>query len=110
MPELTPKTLFEDTIAGKLSKHPEVSAEVNACYEFRLEGEEGGVWTVDLTVSPGLVGVGSTGAAGCVVTAACADFMDIVSGRLNPQLAFLTGRIKASGELGLLLKLQKVIR
>jgi putative sterol carrier protein len=109
MSEMTPKSYFEEKIAKKLTDKPDLSKSVNACYEFNIEGDGGGIWTVDLTKEPGSVTAGSTGTAKCVVTAKSPDFMNIVSGKMNPQMAFMSGKIKIKGDMGLAMKLQKVI-
>jgi putative sterol carrier protein len=109
MADYTPKSYFEEKIAQKLKDKPETSKAVNAVYEFNITGDNGGVWTVDLTKEPGVVSAGSTGAAKCTVTASSADFMNIVSGKMNPQMAFMSGKLKIKGDMGLAMKLQKVI-
>jgi len=109
MSETTPKAFFEEKIAKKLADKPELSKAVNSIYEFNIEGDGGGVWTVDLTKEPGVVTSGSGGAAKCVVTAKSPDFMNIVSGKMNPQMAFMSGKLKIKGDMGLAMKLQKVI-
>ena len=109
MADQTPKSYFEEKIANKLKEKPETSKAVNAVYEFNITGDNGGVWTVDLTKEPGAVSSGSTGAAKCTVTCAAGDFMNIVSGKMNPQMAFMSGKLKIKGDMGLAMKLQKVI-
>ena len=109
MADMTPKQYFEEKIAKKLQDKPEISKAVNASYEFNITGDTGGVWTVDLTKEPGVVSAGSTGAAKCVVTCAAADFLNITSGKMNPQMAFMSGKLKIKGDMGLAMKLQKVI-
>src|SRR6184192_248027 len=105
----SPKQYFEEKIAKKLQDKPDIAKAVNSVYEFNITGDNGGVWTVDLTKEPGSVAAGSTGAAKCTVTAATADFMNIVSGKMNPQMAFMSGKLKIKGDMGLAMKLQKVI-
>ncbi len=103
------KSYFEEKIAKKLSDKPELSKAVNAIYEFNIDGDGGGIWTVDLTKEPGTVAAGSGGAAKCTVSAKSADFLNIVSGKMNAQMAFMSGKIKIKGDMGLAMKLQKVI-
>ena len=105
----TPKQYFEEKIAKKLQDRPDISKAVNSVYEFNITGDNGGVWTVDLTREPGTVAAGSSGNAKCTVTCASADFMNIVSGKMNPQMAFMSGKLKIKGDMGLAMKLQKVI-
>jgi len=109
MPEYTPKSYFEEKIAQKLVAKPDISQSVNSVYEFNITGDNGGVWTVDLTRNPGTVQAGSFGNAKCTVTCAAGDFMNIVSGKMNPQMAFMSGKLKIKGDMGLAMKLQKVI-
>src|SRR5258707_3608022 len=105
----TPKAYFEEKIVQKLKDKPETSKAVNAVYEFNITGDNGGVWTVDLTKEPGVVTPGTTGVAKCTVTASSGDFMNIVSGKMNAQMAFMSGKLKIKGDMGLAMKLQKVI-
>ena len=105
----SPKQYFEEKIAKKLQDRPEISKSVNSVYEFNITGDNGGVWTVDLTKEPGAVSPGSAGTAKCTVTCAAPDFMNIVSGKMNPQMAFMSGKLKIKGDMGLAMKLQKVI-
>src|SRR5437660_6783802 len=104
----TPKQYFEEKIAKKLQDKPDISKAVNSTYEFNITGDNGGVWTVDLTKEPGVVTAGSQGAAKCVVTAAGPDFEKIVTGKMNAQMAFMSGKLKIKGDMGLAMKLQKV--
>ncbi len=109
MPDMTPKQYFEEKIAKKLQEKPELSKAVNAAYEFNITGDTGGVWTVDLTKEPGAVTAGSTGVAKCTVTCAAGDFLNITSGKMNPQMAFMSGKLKIKGDMGLAMKLTKII-
>jgi len=109
MSEMTVKTFFEEKIARKLSDVRGLSSSVNARYEFDISGDGGGIWTVDLTTEPGSVTSGSTGTAHCVIAASSAAFLDIVSGTMNPLMAYAGGKIKIQGDMGPLMKLQKVI-
>src|SRR2546421_11029855 len=99
MAEQTPKSYFEEKIARKLVEKPETSKAVNSIYEFNITGENGGVWTVDLTKEPGTVQAGSTGNAHCTVTCAAGDFMNIVSGNASAQEAVMSGKLKIKGDM-----------
>src|SRR5258705_2629517 len=83
----TPKQYFEEKIAKKLQDRPDISKAVNSVYEFNITGDNGGVWTVDLTKEPGAVTAGSNGSSQCTVTAATRDFMYICSRQMNTQTA-----------------------
>src|SRR3989475_13134992 len=108
MAERTPKSYFEEKIARKLVERPETSKAVNSIYEFNITGENGGVWTGDLTKEPGSVQAGSTGNAKCIVTCAAKHFMNIVSREMNPPMAFMSGKAKIKGRTGVALELANV--
>src|SRR2546421_12231143 len=38
------------------------------------------------------------------------DYLDMVNGKLNGQMAFMTGKLKIAGDMGLALKLQTLFR
>ena len=37
------------------------------------------------------------------------DFVNMVNGQLAPQMAFMTGKLKIKGDMGLALKLQQIL-
>lgn len=106
---MKPKELIEQNIAKKLQASPDKAAAVNAVIELAITGDDGGTWTVDCTKPGGAVLAGSTGSAKLTVTMASADFVDLCEGRLNPQTAFLTGKVKVKGDIGLALKLGNIL-
>ena len=105
----TPKAIFEDKIAPRLAGKPEIAAQVNASYQFDITGTDGGTWHIDLTKPAAVVGSGPIENPGCIVAMADKDFVDLVSGKLNGQMAFMTGKLKIKGNMGLAMKLQKVL-
>src|SRR2546427_9768561 len=107
MAERTPKSYFEEKIARKLVERPETSKAVNSIYEFNITGENGGVWTGDLTKEPGSVQAGSTGNAKCIVTCAADGFMNIRSGKIDPQMAVISGKLEDKGDNGVALKMEE---
>jgi len=106
---LTPKQIFEERIAGRLAADPNKAKTVNAIYQFDLTGDGGGTWTVDLTQPKVLAGAGAT-AAQCTITMTATDFIDIIAEKLNPQMAFLQGKLKIKGDMGLALKLGTILK
>ena len=43
------------------------------------------------------------------ITQAVADWREINAGRLNPQMAFMSGKIKVSGDMSLAMKLGSIM-
>ncbi len=112
MPEF-PKTvqeLFEKTIPSNISKDEAKAKSLNAVYQFDITGDEAASWVVSLTAAKVGVSKGPSPDAKCTITVAGKDILDIVSGKLNAQMAFMSGKLKIKGDMGLALKLQNVLK
>ncbi|MGC3999600.1 MAG: SCP2 sterol-binding domain-containing protein [Anaeromyxobacter sp.] len=105
----TVKEVFENHIPHKFQAKPDVVTKINAVYQFNISGPGGGAWTVDCTAPGGKVTEGAVTAAKCTVAATDADFLAIVNGKLNPQMAFMSGKLKIQGDMGLAMKLQQIL-
>jgi len=105
MAETTVKGFFEG-LPGKLTAKPEKVAGMNCVYQFRVTDA---AWNVKLTDGKVAVAEGEAPSPNCTITIAEADFLDLVSGKLNGQMAFLTGKLKVAGDMGLALKLGSFI-
>jgi alkyl sulfatase BDS1-like metallo-beta-lactamase superfamily hydrolase len=74
-------------------------------YVFDIEGE--GQWHV--TVADGKVDVTEGGGdADATITTNAETFEKIVAGEQNPTTAYMTGKLKITGDLGAAMKLQKL--
>jgi len=103
------KDVFERHMPEKLKSKPDVVAKINAIYQFNISGTNGGQWAVDCTQPGGAVTSGASAGAKCTVNATDADFLAIVNGKLNPQMAFMSGKLKIQGDMGLAMKLQQIL-
>ena len=48
--------------------------------------------------------------ADCTVTVSLADLEGVMSGSINPMMAFMTGKIKVKGDMGVVMKLQGLLK
>jgi len=103
------KDVFEKHMPERLRNKPDVVAKINAIYQFNISGPSGGVWSVDCTHPGGLITSGAATAAKCTVTCLDGDFLAIVNGKLNAQMAFMSGKLKIQGDMGLAMKLQQIL-
>lgn len=103
------KDVFERQIPARLQAKPDVVSKINAIYQFNISGAGGGSWSVDCTQPGGKVAAGPAAGAKCTVAATDQDFLAIVNGKLNPQMAFMSGKLKIQGDMGLALKLQQIL-
>ena len=106
---MTPKDIFTDNLPNTLKKKGDEVTKVNAIYQFDITGDTGGKWWVDATKSGGEVGEGENDGAKCTITMADSDFVDMVTGKLNGQMAFMTGKLKVKGDMSLAMKLGSVL-
>jgi putative sterol carrier protein len=84
---------------------PEKTAGMNNTYVFDVEGV--GQWTV--AVEDGSVSVSEgAGDADCTITASEDTLVKIAKGEANATTAYMTGKLKVSGDMGAALKLQKL--
>jgi putative sterol carrier protein len=88
------------TSAGKLEG-------LDHSFRFEIAGE--GSWNV--RVHGGAVAVtegGADGTADATIRTSSEVFNRIVSGKQNPATAYMSGKVKVEGDLGAVLKLQKL--
>lgn len=106
---LTGKQIFEEKIAEKLKNNPERITKINSVYQFNLTGDETSTWTLDLTKPGGAISPSPSPDAKCTVTISVQHLSDIIEKKLNPQMAFITGKLKVAGDMGLALKLGSIL-
>jgi putative sterol carrier protein len=108
-PVTSVKDVFERHIPAKFQAKPDVVSKINAVYQFNISGPGGGSWSVDCTQPGGKVQAGAAPSPRCTVAAVDQDFLAIVNGKLNAQMAFMSGKLKIQGDMGLALKLQQIL-
>jgi len=78
--------------------------------QYELAGEGGGDWYLE--VADGWVHVerGVHPSPSMTMTLSARDYVDLIAGDLDGQAAFLDGRLRISGELGLAARMQDLFR
>ncbi|OQS01981.1 hypothetical protein THRCLA_05605 [Thraustotheca clavata] len=80
---------------------------VNGSIKFDVKGA--GMWLINLKSAPGSVTASNaTDKADLTITISEADFVDLINEKLNPQAAFMKGKLKIKGNMGLAMKLSAV--
>jgi len=105
MSDMTVKGFFEG-LEAKLGEKSAMLAGMNCVYQFKV-GESS--YNVTMQDGKAAVAQGDAASPNCTVTVAENDFLDMVTGKLNGQMAFLTGKLKVAGDMGLALKLGSFI-
>jgi putative sterol carrier protein len=83
---------------------------MNVVIQFDISGEGGGKWIAAIENGELRVVEGAHEAPKLTISATAQDYIDISTGKLNEQLAFMTGRIKAKGDMLLAMKLPKIFK
>ncbi len=97
-------------MAGRLKEKPDKVQGMNATYQFDLTGDGGGERWVKLADGTGEFGEGQATDPNITITMAASDFLDLVDGKLDGTMAFMSGKLKVKGDMGLAMKLQNVLR
>ena len=102
---MTVKEYF-DGLEAKLGEKSGLLAGMNCVYQFKVGDSS---YNVTLKDGKAAVAEGDAASPSCTPTVAENDFLDMVTGKLNGQMAFLTGKLKVAGDMGLALKLGSFI-
>ncbi len=103
------KDVFERHMPERLRSKPDLVEKINAVYQFNISGPSGGQWSVDCTQAGGTIVPGQAAAPKCTVTCSDGDFLSIVNRKMNAQMAFMSGKLKIQGDMGLAMKLQQIL-
>ncbi len=92
----------------KLEQHatPDAIAGIQNAIVFDIEGE--GRWLVDIRDGKLAVTENWAGGGDAVISASSQTFDRIAARKQNPMTAYMTGKVKIAGDLGAVLKLQKL--
>lgn len=81
---------------------PQRAGRAQAVIQFKLSGEGGGNWYVVIKDRTCTVIEGVTDAADTTIEMAASDYVALATGKLGRLKAFMTGRVKATGDISLL--------
>ena len=94
-----------DNMAPRFKK--DAAKGLNATYQFDLSGDGGGQWYAVITNDECEVKEGKAASPNITaISMSASDYLDMVNGKLNGQMAFMTGKLKIAGDMGLALRLQ----
>ncbi|MBT2218109.1 SCP2 sterol-binding domain-containing protein [Virgibacillus dakarensis] len=102
------KDIFRE-IDAALKEDPSRTKGVKAIYQFDLDGGEAGVYQLILRGDDSYAVKGEKEKPDCTLKIASEDFEKMVEGNLNGTQAFMSGRLKIKGNMGLALKLQDIL-
>ena len=88
---------------------PDKIVGMNATFQFIATGDDGGEWYVRIVDGQAEVAEGTVDNPNITLTATAQDWIDVMSGKLDGQAAFLMGKLKIEGDMTLAMKLQSIL-
>jgi len=104
---------FFDELGKRLNNNTAAVARTQAVFQFDAKNKEGKIissWTIDLKNGSGSVKEVKTNNPDVIITALDDDLSQVLSGKINPQQAFLQGKLKSSGNMKFVLKLGEIFK
>lgn len=102
---MEPKTVRDFFEALPSRFHPDAADGMTAVYQFDLSGDQGGQYHLHIADRSCRVTGGVHPAPDVTLTMAGDDCMAVLEGRLNGVAAYLNGRLRIEGDLGLAMRL-----
>ena len=106
---MTAKEIVETKVAKRLSENPEKAKSIGQAVAIVLTGEGGGRWIVDCAKDPAEIKEDKNAPATTTISMEASDFEKMASGELNPQMAFMAGKVKVEGSLGTAIKFGQLL-
>ena len=83
---------------------------MNSVIQFNLTGDGGGSYNVEIKDGACKVSEGTHASPNMTMTMAAQDYVDMISGKLNGQMAFMSGKLKIAGDMSLAMKMQTLFK
>jgi putative sterol carrier protein len=105
--QVTPDFVFEQM---PQYFQPEKAGSTNATINFDLSGEHAGKYWIRIHDGQAESGKGEGENPNLTLSADADDFVKIILGQLDPTAAFMSGKLKIKGDMGLAIKFQSLFK
>jgi len=95
-----------DAMAGRFQ--PSKAAGVNATIQYDITGDQGGTWNAVVKDGACQVNAGAAASPNLTITMSSQDWLDMTGGKLSGQMAFMSGKLKLKGDMGLAMKIGSI--
>jgi putative sterol carrier protein len=101
----TGNEIYADT-CGRFNKR--AAKGLNVIYQLDLSGDNGGKWQVIINNGTCEVKEGPAKSPNITFSMTTEYYLDMISGKLNGQVAFMSGRMRIAGDMGLALRMESL--
>ena len=91
-----------DAMAGRFQ--PSKAAGMNATIQYEITGDQAGTWNAVIKDGTCAVNQGAAANPNLTLTMSSQDWLDMIGGKLSGQMAFMSGKLKLKGDMGLAMK------
>ena len=100
-----PETVQESFDGMTANFNTEKAAGMNCTYQWDVTGDGGGQWNAVITDGALAVSQGTADNPNITITISASDWLDMLNGKLDGQMAFMSGKLKIKGDMSLAMKL-----
>jgi len=104
---MTPKEIFAEM---PKNLNADAAKGMNSTIQFNLSGDDGGQWYAAIKDGSCQVQEGTAPSPNMTLSMSAQDYVDMIMGKLNGQMAFMSGKLKISGDMGLAMKMQSLFK
>ena len=98
-----------ESLQGMVSTFNPASAKgVNTVVQLNASGEGGGSYQIKIEEGKATVLDSVAESPAVTINTSAQDWLSIIEGKLDPTKAFMTGKLKIAGDLGLMMRFQRM--
>ena len=101
----TPKEFFEEVLPRRFK--PDKAGGIDVTVQVNITGPNGGDWVVTIKNQKLEAKEGTNPSPTLELNMAEADYMDLINGKMSGEKAFITGKLRFKGNIGLALRLKE---
>jgi putative sterol carrier protein len=101
----TPKEFFEEVLPRRFK--PDKALGIDVTVQVNITGPNGGDWVVTIKNQKLEVKEGTHPSPTLELNMAETDYMDLINGKMSGEKAFITGKLRFKGNIGLALRLKE---
>lgn len=105
-----PDTIKEVIEGMPAQFNAEAAKGMNAVYQYDITGDGGAQFYNEIKDGQLEVKEGTHPSPNITITMTSKDYLDLVNGKLNGQMAFMSGKLKIKGDMSLAMKLQNLFK